>query len=253
MPLMTTATLIAPLWQRTRASFARAIEAIGAPVMIAAIRVLTRKLRREIVSRILRLEHLVRKLLLAEATELHRAELARAKRAVRIELIPLRGMAQTWAAGLQARTCTSVKETCASEDARSKTNRAAPETWRAQFTFALPRQRDLPNSHAPRILDPWGPPPPPAPERTPRVIKQDTPFRLACRLEALRRVLENPKPHAERLLRVLIREARRVPQLIQRYAHATARTNDYDKADHRLGIDTFGACIDAPFAFSDTS
>ncbi len=71
-------------------------------------------------------------------------------------------------------------------------------------------------------------------------------FRLACRLEALRRMLENPMPHAERLLRVLIREARRAPQLIQRYALATAHTNEYDKQDHRLRIDVYGACIDAP-------
>jgi hypothetical protein len=100
MPRMTTSSLIAePLWQRTRASFARAIEAIGTPAAIAALALLTRDLRRAIAGRILRLEHLVRKLLLAEATELHRAELARAKRAVKIEYIPLRGMAQHWRPG----------------------------------------------------------------------------------------------------------------------------------------------------------
>lgn len=81
MPRMTTSSLIAePLWQRTRASFARAIEAIGAPATIAALTLLTRSLCRVITGRILRLEHLVRKLLLAEATELHRVERARAKR-----------------------------------------------------------------------------------------------------------------------------------------------------------------------------
>ncbi|HET9231698.1 MAG TPA: hypothetical protein VFO00_10455, partial [Vitreimonas sp.] len=143
------------------------------------------------------------------------------------------------------------------ESARSKLDRATPETWRVQFGFALPRNtRFVPNSRAPRIRDPWGPDTPPTstPERMPRIVRaEDAPFRLACRLEALRRMLENPMPHAERLLRVLIREARRAPQLIQRYALATAHTNEYDKQDHRLGIDVYGACIDAPVAFSDSS
>ena len=243
-----------PLWQRTRASFARAIEAIGTPAAIAALKLLTRDLRRAISGRILRLEHLVRKLLLAEATELHRIEAARAKRSVRIEHIPLRGMAQTWSAGLQTRASARVAEKRGSEDPRS-INRANPETWPARFSFALPRNTHLvPNARAPRIRDPWGPDTPPAPERTPRIIRdEDTPFRLACRLEALRRVLADPKPHAARLARVLVREARRVPHLIHRYAFAAARTNDYDKEDYRLGIDVYGACIDAPAAFRDTS
>jgi hypothetical protein len=265
MPRMITAAppLIAePLWQRTRASFARAIEAIGTPTAIAALTLLTRDLRRAIAGRILRLEHLVRKLLLAEATELHRAELERAKRRVRIERVPLRGIAQHWRPGsgtasLQARTGSAVAEKCEPGGARSNLDRAKPKTWPARFCFALPRNTHLvPNTRAPRIRALWGPdtPPRPAPERTPRVMRdEDTPFRLACRLEALRRVLADPKPHAVRLARVLAREARRVPHLIHRYAFAAARTNDYEKEDYRLGIDVYGVCIDAPAAFRDTS
>jgi hypothetical protein len=260
MPRMTSPSPLntEPLWQRTRASFARAIEAIGTPAAIAALKLLTRDLRRAIAGRILRLEHLVRKLLLAEATELHRAERAR-ERGPRLERVQLRslGMARTWTAGLQTRTSTAVATKCASEDARSKIEPAQPETWPARFSFALPRNTHLvPNARAPRIRALWGPdtPPAPAPERTPRVMRdEDTPFRLACRLEALRRVLADPKPHAVRLARVLVREARRVPHLIHRYAFAAARTNDYDKEDYRLGIDVYGVCIDAPAAFRDTS
>lgn len=249
-----------PLWQRTRASLARAIEAIGAPAMIAAISVLTRALRRAIAGRILRLEHLVRKLLLAEAAELHRIELERAKRRVRIERIALRGLAHHWQRGsarLRARTAPPIAKECEPEVSRSNLDKANPETWPARFSFTLPRNTHLvPNARAPRIRDPWAPdaPPPPAPERAPRIIRaEDAPFRLACRLEALRRVLQNPKPHAERLLRVLIREIRRVPRLIARYAFAPARTEDYDDQDHRLGVDICGAVVDAPVAFRDSS
>jgi hypothetical protein len=107
--MTSTQTLIAePLWQRTRASFSRAIDAIGTPAMIVAIATLTRDLRRAIVGRLFRLEHIVRKLLLAEAAELNRAEIARAKRSVRIEHVPLRGMAQTWSAGLPTRASAGV-------------------------------------------------------------------------------------------------------------------------------------------------
>jgi hypothetical protein len=264
MPRMTTSSLIAePLWQRTRASFARAIEAIGAPAMIAAISVLTRDLRRTIIGRIFRLEHLVRKLLLAEATELHRAEVARARKGPRLATVQLRslGLAQhgrpmRGTASLQARSGSIVTEKCEPEGWRSPLDKTSPETWPARFSFALPRNmRLVPSSRAPRIRALWGPyTPPPAPERSPRIIREeDTSFRLACRLEALRRVLEDPKPHAERLARVLAREAHRVPHLIHRYAFAPARTNDYDAEDYRLGIDIYGACIDAPVAFRDSS
>ena len=263
MPRMTPLTSITePLWQRTRASLARTIEVIGAPVVIA-LTVLTRELRREITGHILRLEHFVHKLLLAEATELYRAEVERAKKGPRVERVQLRslGLAQHWRPGsggasLQARTGASIVEKCEPGGSRSKLDKTQPKTWPARFSFALPRNTHLvPNARAPRIRDPWGPDTPSlAPERAPRIVRaEDAPFRLARRLEALRRVLEDPKPHAERLARVLAREVRRVPRLITRYAFAPARTEDYDAQDYRLGVDIYGAVIDAPAAFRDTS
>ena len=92
-----------PLWIRARAMFARAVAAIGAPAAIAAITFIGKTLRRDIVAWLCPLEHVVRKLLLAEAAELHRAELARIARAPRIERIPLRGMAHALAPASKAR------------------------------------------------------------------------------------------------------------------------------------------------------
>lgn len=262
MPRMTSSSLIAePLWQRTRASFARAIAAIGAPAAIAALTLLSRDLRRAIVGRLLRLEHFVRKLLLAEAAALHRAERARAAKRPRVVTIELGslGLAQHWTKGsaLPAQ-CTPSR---AGADARPRSARASldrsrPETWPARFSFALPRNpRLVPNARAPRIRAPWDEetPPSPAPERTPRGQTQSTPFRLACRLEALRRVLENPRPHAERLARMLVREVRRYTEVVQRYALAPLRSTDYDTEDERLGIDIYGPCIDAGEVFKNSS
>jgi hypothetical protein len=150
-------------------------------------------------------------------------------------------------------------------------DKSEPSTWRACFSFALPRNPHVvPNARAPRILNPWGDYPQPkksdthapsaAPELTTALntrvchsFSEDAPFRLARRFEALRRVLENPRPHAERLARVLAREARRVPQLVTRYVWASARTNDFDPADARLSLDALGAAFHAPDAFKDTS
>jgi hypothetical protein len=269
MPRMTaTTSLIAePLWQRTRASFARAVAAIGAPAMIAAITLLTRDLRRAIVGRLLRLEHITRKLLLAEAAELHRIERERAAKGPRVERVPLRGMAMHWRPGsaaiLDRRRIRRPAPVNAGEDAggsgsaHTNLDRTRPETWRARFSLALPHNpRLVPNSRAPRIRSLWGEytPPPPAPERAPRVIKQaEAPFRLAVRLEALRRVLANPMPHAQRLARMLAREVKRFPEVVRRYVFAAARTNAYDPDDDRLGVDAYGACIDTPDAFPDSS
>lgn len=85
-----------PLWERTRAMFARAVAAIGAPAAIAAIALITRALRRDIVGWLCPLESIARKLLLAEAAELKRTELARAEHGPRLVQIPLAGMAQNW-------------------------------------------------------------------------------------------------------------------------------------------------------------
>jgi hypothetical protein len=85
-----------PLWRRARAMFARALAAIGDIAIIAALKTLAPDVRRQIVAWLAPLEHIVRKLLLAEAAALHRRERARAKPSVRIEVVPLRGMAQSF-------------------------------------------------------------------------------------------------------------------------------------------------------------
>lgn len=250
---MTSPSDLELLWQRTRASFARAIAAIGTPAAIAALAVLTKGLRRAIVGRVLRLEHLVRKLLLAEAAELHLAELARAERRVKIEHIPLRGMAHHWRGELPCAK-NSIAETRTPKGRRA-IDFTQPETWPVQFSFALPRNtRIVTNARAPRVRALWGPyvPPPPAPPRVKRMAQESPSLRLARRLEALRRVLENPKPHAERLARVLAREVRRMPDLIVRYAFAPVRTNDRDEIDYRLGVDIYAPCVAVAEAFDSS-
>jgi hypothetical protein len=288
-----------PIWTRARAMFARAVRVIGDAAAIASLQLLPRSLRRDIVGWIALLEHVVRKLLLAEAAVLHRLERERARRRVRVELVPLRGMAMHWHPQAQRTPSPSGEgagggvnrdgrataqrgpRAIANSSARSHPSSlhptpsspplagrgsassapprpidlARPETWRAYFSFALPRRRYLPDSRAPRIRDLWGPdaPPPPEPERAPRIFRpEDSPFRLARRFEALRRVLENPAPHAERLARALAREAQRQSQLVQRYLFAPACTNHYDPADHRLGLDATGLAFDAPQAFDSS-
>jgi len=224
---------VEPLWARTRASFARAVAAIGAPVAIAALGLLTRALRRAIVGRVARLEFLVRRLLLAEATAIGRSESTRAP-------------AQKHTSAAQTPT-----------RAAPRIDYARPETWQARFAFAAPRDpRAIPDSQAPSIRDLWGPTPPPAPppvRRRPAHNEEESTFRLARRFEAVRRVLENPLPYARRLACLLTRAVRRFPEIVRRLVLTGARTNDYDRADPPLGIDILGACVDAPEAFPDSS
>jgi hypothetical protein len=253
-----------PLWQRARAMFARALAAIGAIGAIAALETLSPDVRRQIVAWLAPLEHIVRKLLLAEAAKLHQRERVRAKPSVRIEVVPLRGMAQSFLdrrrlAGDRRRS----GESFAGEDAggpgepRLSLDRSQPQSWCASLSFALPANPDVvSNSHAPRIRALWGAAPPPAlpPMRAQRAISaEDTPFRLARRLEALRRVLENPLPHAERLAHLLARAVRRFPEIVRRYLFAPARANGYDKADPRLAIDALREAWDAPEVITDSS
>jgi hypothetical protein len=252
-----------PLWTRARAMFARAVEAIGAAGAIAAIAALSKSLRRDIIAWLCPLEHIVRKLLLAEAAELHRAALAAAKRRVRMEHVPLHGMAMHWrpgrgSASLQARNGSRIAEKCEPEGSRSNLDKSHPEAWSARFSFALPRNtRVAPNAHAPRIRALWGeytPPPEPPPPPPRMVCAEDAPFRLARRFEALRRVLEDPRPHAQRLARLLARESPRQSQLALRYVFASCRSNDYDPMDPRLGLDAMGAALTrTETAFADSS
>jgi hypothetical protein len=242
-----------PLWARARAMFARAVAAIGAPAAIALLTSLPADLRRQIIAWLCPLEHVVRKLLLAEAAEIQGAQRPSAgPRLVRVQA------SQKWSARPLPRYSSNGPEKSAPGGARSNLDMSCPETWRAQFSFALPRDPlAVPNSRAPQIRALWGNDAGigPTPERKPRLItEEDAPFRLARRFEALRRVLENPRPHAERLARLMARAVRRFPEIVRRYLFAPARTNDYDPADPRLGIDAYGAAfVRAEGAFSDSS
>jgi hypothetical protein len=244
-----------PLWTRVRAMFARAVAVIGQPAAIAALTLLSERLRREIVSWLAPLEHIVRKLLLAEAAALKR-EHAMAWR----QRPPVR------TASLQARNGAGFKERCEPEGSRSNPHAsrhldpAHPETWSATFSLAPPRDPlAVPNARAPRIRALWGETPSeasPTSNATPRTRdggEENTALRLARRFEALRRVLENPQPHAQRLARLLARAVRRFPEIARRYWSAPARTGDYDKEDPRLSVDAMGAAFDAPYAFEDSS
>jgi hypothetical protein len=261
MPRMTdtAAPNTEPLWTRARAMYARAIAAVGNPAAIAVMQMLERVVRRQIIAWLCPLECIVRRLLLAEAAELRRAERTRTEHGPRIVRVPLRGKAQHWQGGsasLQARIPPAVAEKCEPEGSRSHLDKSRPEKWRARFSFALPRNPHfVPNARAPRIRALWGPyTPSPEPPRALRVIKpEDAPFRLARRFEALRRVLDDPRPYAERLVRLLVREARRVPRLVMRYVLSGPRTDAFDPNDPRLSLDALGAAFNAPDAFKDTS
>jgi hypothetical protein len=257
----------APLWQRTHAMFARAIAAVGAPSAIAAIGLLTRSLRRDIVRWLVPLEHIVRKLLLAEAAELHRkaqAELrAAAARGPRMQVIELRSLglaAHAPIAQLGSSPSSKGKAPAASVQTQTAATRCAdigaPETWRVSFSLAIPRDPDvLPESRAPRIRALWGSDhPPQAP--TPALQRRhptDPALLLARRFEALRRILKDPAPHARRLLRRLLAIRRHFRRVVERYAFASASTGDYDPADPRLRSAAWGLALDAPLAFADTS
>lgn len=258
MPAIAAPFTTEPLWTRARAMFARAVAAVGDAQAIARIAALTRTLRREIGRWLSPLEHIVRKLLLAEAAELHRAAVAAAARRVRVEHVPLRGMAQHCQGGgasPQARQSAVIAEKGAPHGSRSKCDPSQPERWRASFSFALPRNpRYVSNACAPRILDPWSEYPSAKPSAAPAApTHHNASFRLARRLEALRRVLENPRPHAERLARLLAREAQRASQLVLRYVLSGPRTDAFDPEDSRLSTDAIGAAFDAPDAFKDSS
>jgi hypothetical protein len=261
MPRMTEiAATTEPLWIRARAMFARAVTAIGNPAAIAVMAQLSKTLRRDIIAWLAPLECIVRRLLIADASELQRVEVRAPNCAPRVEMIQLRSLglahhAPSGSARPEAAQCARSPKT--PPGAARSLDTSHPESWSARFSYALPRDTRLaPNPNAPRIRALWGPytPPPETPSRTPRAISEEhAPFRLARRLEALRRVLADPRPHAERLARLLARQARRIPRLVQRYVWAGARTDDVDPADPRLSLDALAAAFDAPDAYKDTS
>jgi hypothetical protein len=232
---------LAPLWDRARARFARAVAAIGAPGAIAALRALTPTLRRAIVGWLAPLERIVRALLLAQAGAIARAEPSSMRDAA------------ARAANVPPRACGS--PSASSAPAR---DREAPETWPARFALSPPRDpRRVPDARAPRIRALWGPPPPPPPPpptRAPRPRSEaDGAFRLALRLEAVRRVLADPAPHALRLARLIARAVRRFPEIAARYLFAHGRAGGCDAEDPRLIVDVLAQAMDARYAFPDSS
>lgn len=248
--------IAAPLWRRARDMLSRAFATLGGPGSIAAIAKLTGPLRRRIVGWLCPLEHVVRKLLLAEAAAFHRLECAAAVRAAagpRLIQIPLRGVALH--ADAQPANAVSPPRAPAVGDVagRSSPDLSHPESWSARFSFALPRDPlAVTDARAPRIRALWGPASQPTPiQAAPRAHASG--LGLARRFEALRRVLENPLPHARRLARLLLRLTRRFPEAIRRYAVAPARVNDFDPDDPRLGVEACAAGFGGAGALADTS
>ena len=224
---------IPELWARTRAMFTRAIAAVGPLPQLAAIIQLTPSLRRGAVRWIALLEHIVRKLLLAEASKLPAAP----------AFVPQQKSAP----------CDSSAHSKAPPRA---IDTSRPESWPARFSFSLPRdERAVPESCAPRIRALWGnspPPPPPQPQSSRVADPERGGFRLARRLEALRRVLKDPLPYAQRLAKIMRRAVRAFPQIVHRYVCASARTNFYDPQDPKLRFEVFDPVLSAPVCFSDS-
>lgn len=225
--------------------FARARAAIGEPQAIAARTALTRETKRDIAGWLARLESIVRKLLLALAAGLVQEQRASARRGPQLVFVQPH----------RAATLTQTK--AAHESARQRDfDRAQPETWSARFALAPPRDpRAVPESQAPRIRPLWGPalPAPAAPK--PRAAKNasEPALRFALRLEALRRVLADPIPHAKRLARIFSRLSRRYPDAAARFAIAPARPCLGDLEDPRLIVDAIAIAITAAPVLADTS
>ncbi len=253
MQSVTDPTLTA-LWERTRAMFARAIATVGSTAAIAAITLLSRTTRRDIVHWLAPLEHIVRKLLLAEATELRRAELAAEARGPRIEVVPL--TPRRWSGPADVATAKPGWATCAPELVRScSVDLLRPETWRARFSLSIPCDPACSEQRAPRIRALWGPIPAPSPSPPPRPPRRqrDSAFRLARRFEGLRRVLENPLPYARRLAALLVSIKRRFGEVVRRYLYAPMRADGYDPRDPRLGIEAICHASPALEVFGDSS
>lgn len=219
---------LAAFWRRLRAMFARAADIIGRPEALALFDALPRKRRHDIACWLARLECIARKLLFAEAATL---------------TLPAEA-ARTAAHAAKSRT-----------RAHKPFDPARPNTWPARFKLAPPRDpHTVPESRAPRIRALWGATPPAlVPAKRAETQATAAPLRLAIRAEALRRVLENPHPHAERLARLFHRLKRRFPEAASRYAVATARPHAPDPGDPRLIVDALTIAMIAADMFANTS
>lgn len=249
----------AELWKRAQTMCARAIAAIGEPAALSVRGNLPRQARHEIAGWLALLESIVRKLLFAAAAAIIMDEGRRANRdkAPRVETIRIAGLhtrvAPPALSGVSGAKAEAVR---VKPQPSLRIANSDPETWPARFAFAPPRDPHLvPESRAPRIRALWGPTPPPPPPPAPRAERRVTEpaMRFALRLEALKRVLADPIPHARRLARVFQRLIRRYPQAVHRYAIAPARPYAADEGDPRLIIDVMAIAMTAAHVFANTS
>lgn len=231
------------LWLRLRSMFVRASESIGAPHMLARLGALSRQRQHEIGCWIARLECIARKLLFAEAGHLQTSSFRTRAGAIR----------NPGANAALLRSATPRDGTLCQR--RTEIDLTQPHTWPARFKLAPPRDTlAVPESRAPRIRALWGSHAPP-PTPPPRAAAQTTPMptQFAFRVEALRRVLENPAPHVRRLARVLHRLTRRFPEAPLRYAVVTARPYAPDAGDPRLIVECLALAIAAAQSFLNSS
>lgn len=197
---------LSPLWTRARAMFARATAAFGAPDALAAGVLLSRHWRREVGAWLALIEHVVRKLLFAEAARLSDDETT---------------------GSLQARSAAP---------AAKGGPRRPRAIARVAFALALPRDpRAVPEAHAPRVRSFDTPPPAECAPAAPQRRAPD--LRIARRLEALRRALEHPLAQARRLKRLLARAVRRFPEIMVRFALSAPRAFSRDVHDPSLPQD----------------
>jgi len=75
---------------------------------------------------------------------------------------------------------------------------------------------------------------------------------LACRFEAIRRVLADPMPYARRLARIFHRLRRRFPEAPRRFAISAPRAYVYDPEDSRLRPDAMSVAIAGFYAFDSS-
>jgi len=227
---------LSQLWIRARASFARIIAAHGAPAVVAALIGLAHTQRREIGAWLTSLESSIRKLLFAEAS--------------RLPIEPHHNSPHKPPPPAQTRASNSTSP--------RPFDASRPESWPARFTFAPPRDpRAVPEAQAPRIRALWGDThaPQAAEAITPRPgmrVCHPTTKHLACRFEAIRRVLADPMPYARRLARIFHRLRRRFPEAPRRFAISAPRAYVYDPEDSRLRPDAMSVAIEGLYAFDSS-
>jgi len=197
----------AKLWVIAREMLTLMILAIGSPGLVATIERLTRKTKREIKDWLCPLEALTRKLLLIDAAKLPRPS-------------ERRPAPQSW-------TPNRVRAYAKSLGRKPKRVHYAdpnrPATWRVSFTLTLPKdtldRKMRFDNGGPRIRR-AGPPflvrdvwrDQAAQARAAQLEAQREAKRanaakhLAARMEAVRRAIEDPAPHAERLAQKLWRK-----------------------------------------------